>query len=114
MKPTIVAPLLFAILFAFQLSGCGESSTTETVVASAPRNEADGIIDEYEKASNECLRMSKRHTTGDVSVTVLLIVARKTAQQEQAKLHQAAARMSPAQAQRVAAITAKSAPCLGP
>ncbi|MBA3650184.1 MAG: hypothetical protein H0W66_01565 [Chthoniobacterales bacterium] len=114
MKPTIFASHLFAIVLAFQLSGCGASNTADTAVASTPRNEVDVMIDEYEKASNECLRMSKRHTTGDVSVTVLLIVARKTAQQEQAKLQQAAARMSAAQAQRVAAITAKSAPCLGP
>lgn len=112
MKPTIFASLLFAIVLAFQLSGCGASNTVDTAVASTPRNEVDVLIDEYEKASNECLRISKRHSTGDVSVTVLLIGARETAEQEQAKVQQAAAKMSPAQAQRVAAISAKTAPCL--
>ncbi len=114
MKPTILAPLTLFIIIAFQLGGCGASGTTEPVAAPTPISELDAIINDYDKAASECLRMSKKHTTGDVSVTVLLIVARKTFQDDGAKLQQSAAKMSPEQSQRVAAIAAKAAPCLGP
>ncbi len=114
MKSNILASVTLATVFALQLSGCGGGKTTEPATPAAPRNEIDVMIDRYEDASGDCLRMAKKHTTGDVSVTVLLIVARKTFQTEGAKLQQSAAKMSPAQAQRVAAIAAKTAPCLGP
>lgn len=114
MKSTILASLTLAAVIAFQLSGCGGDKTTETAAAPTPRNEVDVMIDQYEKASGDCLRMAKKHTTGDVSVTVLLIVARKTFQTEGVKLQQSAGKMSPEQSQRVAAIAAKTAPCLGP
>ncbi len=114
MKSTILASLTFAAVVAFHLSGCGGDKTTATATPSAPRNEIDVTIDQYEKASGECLRMAKKHTTGDVSVTVLLIVARKEFQNEGIKLQKSAGQMTPAQSQRVAAIAAKTAPCLGP
>lgn len=114
MKPTILASLAFAIFIALQLSGCGGSKPAETAAAPTPVSEIDALINGYEKASGDCLRMSKKHTTGDVSVTVLLIVARKEFQDDGAKLQQMAARLSPAQAQRVASIANKTAPCLGP
>lgn len=114
MKSTIFASLTVAAAISLQLSGCGGDKATGTVVAPTPRNEIDVLIDQYEKASGECLRMAKKHTTGDVSVTVLLIVARKTLQTEGVKLQQSAGKMTPEQTQRVAAIAAKTAPCLGP
>ncbi|MEO7723732.1 MAG: hypothetical protein ABIU29_03455 [Chthoniobacterales bacterium] len=114
MKPTILAPLTLFIGIAFHLSGCGASGTTDTAAAPTPISELDAMINEYENASSDCLRMAKKHTTGDVSVTVLLIVARKTFQDDGVKLQQSAAKMSPEQSQRVAAIKAKTAPCLGP
>ncbi len=113
-KSNILASLTLATVFAFQLSGCGGGKATEPATPAAPRNEIDVTIDRYEDASGDCLRMAKKHTTGDVSVTVLLIVARKTFQNEGVQLQQSAAKMSPAQSQRVAAIAAKTAPCLGP
>lgn len=113
MKPNILAALTLVIFIATQLSGCGASGTTDTATAPTPANEVDVMIDEYEKTSNDCLRLANKHTTGDVSITVLLIVARKTFQDEGAKLL-AGGKMTPLQAQRVAAIAARTAPCLGP
>ena len=113
MKLTILASLAFATFIATQLSGCG-SDAPETVAAPTPVSELDALINDYEKASTECLRMANKHTTGDVSVTVLLIVARKTFQNDGVKLQQSAGKMSPEQSRRVAAIAAKAAPCLGP
>ena len=112
-KPSLFAPIILLLVAALGLSGCGAGGSTENA-ASTPFNEIDVVINDYEKLSNECLRLSKKHTTGDVSITVLLIVARKNFQDTAAKLQQAAGKMSPLQAKRVAAISAKTAPCLGP
>ncbi len=114
MKSTILASLTLAIFLAIGLSGCGASGKDDAAAITTPRNEVDVLIDDYEKSSNDCLRLFRKHNTGDVSITVLLIVARKTSEQEAAKLGQAAPKMTPSQAQRVAAIAAKTAPCLGP
>ncbi len=113
MKPAILAPLILFLAIAIELSGCGVGGSTENA-APAPVSELDATINDYEKVSNECLRLSKKLTTGDVSITVLLIVARKNFQDIGAKLQQSAEKMSPPQARRVAAISAKTAPCLGP
>lgn len=110
MKSFIVAPII--LVFVIILSGCGGSGTA-TDAAPTPISEVDALINQYEKTSGECIRMAKKHTTGDVSVTVLLIVARKTFQDEGVKLQQSAGKMSPQQSQRVAAIATKAAPCLG-
>lgn len=114
MKPTIFASLTLVLAVTLQLSGCGAGGKDETAAAPTPVSELDAMINDYEKASNECLRLARKHATGDVSITVLLIVARKAIEDDKAKLQQAAGKMSPPQTQRMAAITGKAAPCLGP
>jgi hypothetical protein len=111
-KPTILVSLTLVLAVALQLSGCGAGGKDET--APAPVSEIDVMINDYEKASNECLRLARKHTNGDVSITLLLIVARKAFQDDKAKLQHAAGKLSPPQTQRVAAITEKALPCLGP
>ncbi|CAN5491734.1 hypothetical protein BH18VER2_BH18VER2_13310 [soil metagenome] len=113
MKPIILASLIPLLAVVLSLSGCGAADSRENA-ASTPVNEVDAMINDYEKLSHECLRLSKKHSTGDVSVTVLLIVARKDFQDTGARLQQANGKMSPLQAERVAAIAAKTAPYLGP
>lgn len=112
-KLTILAPITLFLAVVIGFSGCGAGGSTENAAAT-PVNEINVAINDYEKLSSDCLRLSKKHTTGDVSITVLLIDARKNFQDTGAKLQQSAGKMSPPQAQRVAAISAKTAPCLGP
>lgn len=113
MKPKICGPFILFLTIAIGLGACGGGGSTENA-APTPVNEIDAVIGDYEKFSSECQRLSKKHTDGDVSVTVLLIVARKNFQDTALRLQQTSAKMSPLQARRVAAITAKTAPYLGP
>ncbi|HEY3664027.1 MAG TPA: hypothetical protein VGL24_12815 [Chthoniobacterales bacterium] len=113
MKPTIFASLALVLAVALQLSGCGAGGGDGTA-APTPVSEIDATINDYEKASNECLRLTRKHMTGDVSITLLLIAAREAFQDDKGKLQQAAGKLSPPQSHRVAAITEKARPCLGP
>ena len=36
----------------------------------APPNEVDGMINDYEKVTNEYIRVAKKHQHGDVSITI--------------------------------------------
>ena len=106
------ASLAFAILFAVWLSGCGKESTAEAIAAgsAAPINEVDVMITEYEKVTNQYVRVARRLKGGDMSVTVPYIELGKEIGISSAKLQQIAAKMTPEQAQRVASISAKAAP----
>ncbi|MDQ3200501.1 MAG: hypothetical protein M3Q46_15175 [Verrucomicrobiota bacterium] len=107
----ILALILQAVLLATNLTSCGEAGTSEDTVA-APLSPLEIQINSYEKTANEYIRLSKKHGTGDVSITVLLIQARKSFQDEGAELQKAVPQMTPQQAQRVAEITAETAPYL--
>ena len=110
MKLNVFVAATVAVLFAITLGGC--DSGNDAAASSAPPNEVDAQINTYEKAANEYVRLAKKHTSGDVSVTVLLIDARHSLKDESAKVQQTAAKMTPQQTQRVAAISAKTGPYL--
>ena len=108
----VQAALAFAILFAVWLSGCGKEGTAEAIAAgsAAPINEVDLMINDYEKVTNQYVRMARKLKGGDMSVTVPYIELGKESQISSAKLQQIAAKMTPEQAQRVASISARAAP----
>ena len=112
MKPTILVPLVLAVLLALELGSCGPSGTNVTAAPATPVSETDAMINDYEKAANEYRRLAKKHTAGDVSITVLLIQARENLQDQSAKVQQAARKLTPQQAQRVVTISAATAPYL--
>ena len=70
------------------------------------------MINDYEKSTNEYVKVAKRLKGGDMSVTMRFIELGKTVREFPAKHQQLWAKMTPAQAQRVATISAKSAPFL--
>ena len=108
----IQAALASTILFAVWLSGCGKESTAEAIAAgnAAPVSEVDLMINDYEKVTNQYVRMARKLKGGDMSVTVPYIELGKESQISSAKLQQIAAKMTPEQAQRVASISARAAP----
>ncbi len=107
----IFASLALNILLAVELSSCGKPSS-EATVPSAPPNEVDIKLNDYEKVSNELVRVAKQMKEGDVSVTIRYIDLEKRTRDGSAKLQQEAQKMTPPQAQRLASISAKTAPYL--
>ncbi len=112
MKPTIriLAASVLLLLLAANMTSCSPENAEE--VAMVPISPLDARINSFEKTTNEYVRLSRKHTTGDVSITVLLIQARKSLQEEKATLQQAAPQMTPQQSEKVAAISAKADPYL--
>ena len=111
----IPASLAFIILFALGLSNCSKESPTDTATAispAAPLSELDKMINDYENIVNEYVKTAKRHQAGDMGVTMRLIEDEDALTQMAAKLQQKSGEMSPAQAQRVAGISARKAPYL--
>ena len=110
----IQAALACAILFAVWLSGCSKKSTAGAIAAgnAAPISEVDLMINDYEKVTNQYVRMARKLKGGDMSVTVPYIELGKEIRISAAKLQQIAAKMTPGQAQRVASISTKAAPYL--
>ena len=108
----IPAALTLFILFAVGLSSCGQEDGTAATVNSTAISEVDRMINEYEKMANEFVRVAKKHETGDVSITVKLITDEQIIRQKVARLQQESAKMTPVQAQRLASISAKTAPFL--
>ncbi len=104
----LIAPLLLV------LGGCGEDAPDATA-KKAPHvhlNEIDFMINDYEKAATDFAKTVKKFKAGDVSLTMRYIDDGRAIQDRQAKLREAAARMTPAQTQRAAAISAKVTPDL--
>jgi hypothetical protein len=111
----IPASLAFIILFALGLSNCSKEGTTETATANspaAPLSELDKMINDYENVVNEYVRTARRHQAGDMGVTMRLLEDEDAVTQMAAKLQQKSGEMTPAQAQRVASISARKAPYL--
>ena len=106
-KPTTFVSLALAALFAIELSSCGQDKAGEA--ASAPVNHVDLKINDYEKVTNEYVRVARKLKDGDVSVAVRYIDLEKRTREAAAALQQESPKMTPPQAQRVAAISAKTA-----
>jgi uncharacterized lipoprotein YehR (DUF1307 family) len=111
-KPTFLtfALLAFAIVCAVELSGCGKEAASEITSSTAPINELDLKINDYDKVANEYARVARKLDAGDVSLTVRYIDLEKQTREAAAKLQQDSSQMTPPQAQRVAAISARTAP----
>jgi len=106
--PTLVSLLGF-------VSCSKHNSTGPTTTASAPlpaSHQVETMINDYEKVSNECVRVSKKLRDGDVSITIRYLELERRAKEESAQLQQASAQMTPEQAKRVATISARTAPYL--
>ena len=106
----ILASLALNILLAAEFSSCGRVSSE--AAAPAPPSEVDIKLNEYEKVSDEFVRVAKRMKEGDVSVAVRYLDLEQRTRDGSAKLQQEAAKMTPPQAQRLASISAKAAPYL--
>ena len=109
MNPTLRFPasLAFIILFALGLSNCSKESPPENATPAAPLTELDRMINDYENIVSEYVKTSKRHQAGDNGVTIRLMEEEDAITQMVAKLKQKAGEMNPAQAQRVAGISAR-------
>lgn len=103
----ILATLAFILLFALGLSNCSKESPAETATPAVPLTELDRMINDYEKVVDEYVKTNKRHQAGDNGVTIRLMEEEDAITQMVAKLKQKAGEMSPAQAQRVAGISAR-------
>ena len=105
----ILTSLAFVTLFTIALSNCSEQNAAATA---APLNEVDVKINDYEKVANEIGRVARKLKAGDVSLTVRYLDLEKRTREAAAKLQQESPKMSSSQAQRVAAISARTAPYL--
>jgi len=106
------ASLAFAALCAIQLSSCGQEAASGNAASAAPLSEVELRINDYEKVANEYGRVARKLKAGDVSLTIRYIDLGKRTREAAAKLQQDSAQMTPPQAQRVAAISARTAPYL--
>jgi hypothetical protein len=106
------ASLAFAALCAIGFSSCGQEAASGNGVSAAPLSEVDLRINDYEKVANEYGRVARKLKAGDVSLTIRYIDLGKRTREAAAKLQQDSAQMTPPQAQRVAAISARTAPYL--
>ncbi len=68
------------------------------------------MINDYENVVDEYVKTSKKHQAGDMGVTMRLIDDEDAITQMAAKIQQKSGEMNPAQAQRMAGISAKKAP----
>jgi hypothetical protein len=107
-----VSSILAALALSISLGSTGCNQDTGSAAGAPPPNPIDLKIDSYEKIANEYVRVAKKLQNGDVSITVKYIELEKEAQKGSAELSKEAPRMTPRQAQRVAEISAKTAPYL--
>ncbi|MBA3832919.1 MAG: hypothetical protein H0X34_13700 [Chthoniobacterales bacterium] len=75
-------------------------------------NEVDVLINDYEKSTNQYLRLSNKLKAGDVSVTLRYMDLAKQLREWPVKHQEVYAKMAPQQTQRVASISARAAPYL--
>lgn len=108
----IPVSLALIVLFAIGLGSCSQKNATN--VSTAPPNEIDRALDDYEKDANELVRVVRKLQSGDLRVTVLVINMRQQIKASATKVQRQSSKMTPAQAQRAAAIAAKAAPYLQP
>jgi hypothetical protein len=106
--------LAFIVLLAIGLSSCGQGGNSDAGASATPLNEADRAINDYEKTANELVRVGRKLKGGDLRVTVPVIQLRQQIKESAARVQQESARLTPAQAKRVAEISGKAAPYLAP
>ena len=106
--------MVLALLLVVASTGCTKGTATQERASAAPVNEVDGMLNEYEKVSTEYVRVAKKLKKGDVSITVRYIDLGQQTREESSRLQQRSASMSPEQAQRLATISARTAPYLQP
>lgn len=106
--------MVLALLLVAACSGCSKGTANQERTPAVPVNEVDGMLNEYEKVSTEYVRVAKELKKGDVSITVRYIDLGQRTREGSTRLQQRSASMSPEQAQRLAAISAKTAPYLQP
>ena len=92
----ILGAFTLLITVALGFSSCGQESNIEAADL-APPNEGDGMINDYAKVTNECIRVAKKHQQGDVSITIRVIELGKRTHESAAKLQQESAKMTPPQ-----------------
>ena len=110
----LTLPTLVSLLTPF-VSCSKHNSTDPATTASVPlpgSHQVETMISDYEKVSNEYVRVSKKLRDGDVSIAVRYLELERRAKEESAQLQQASAQMTLEQAKRVAAISARTAPYL--
>ena len=99
---------------AFSFGACDKENSADgvaqTAAAQNPMSEVDVMINEYEKAAKDYVKVAKKFKGGDVSLTVRYIGLGRTAQEKEAKLRTVSSKMTAPQSQRVAAISATTAP----
>ena len=100
-----------SLLMAGSCDGPG-STVAPAAETLAGSNQVEAMINNYEKLTNEYVRVSKKLKKGDVSITVLYIELGKRTREESARLRQESPKMTPQQTQRVASIAARTAPYL--
>ncbi|HEY2714381.1 MAG TPA: hypothetical protein VGI60_17860 [Chthoniobacterales bacterium] len=100
----------FLVLILFASCGDRNGSAAASTDLRSTDSRVETMINNYEKLSNQYIHLSKKLKNGDVSVTVRYIELGKQARQESAELKQASNIMTPQQAQRVASISARTAP----
>jgi uncharacterized lipoprotein YehR (DUF1307 family) len=105
-----LASFALALLCAVELGGCGQKAASENAASAAPINEVDLKINDYENVANEYSRVARKLKAGDVSLTLRYLDLGKRTREAAASLQQESAQMSQPQAQRVAAISARTAP----
>lgn len=106
----ILALLTLPVLFAIELSGCGDGNSSAAGTAAAtPVSEVDALINDYEKTGSNYVRLGKKMKGGDVSVTILFMEAEKELKEQETKLQTLSPKLSSGQAKRVAAVKAKLA-----
>jgi hypothetical protein len=107
----ILASLASGIRFSLDLSSCSQKSNTDaTAAGAAPLTEVDVMLNDQEKVANEYVRVAKKLRAGDVSITVRYIDLGNRTREGSAKLQQESAKLTPQQAQRLASISARTAP----
>ncbi len=110
--PRLSLSIAFIFLCTAALISCGPQTPAaqQPGAAPSPVSPLDAAIDDYEKTVTTFVHVAKKHRAGDFSVTMRYIDLEDQIQKEAAKVQQQAATMTPAQAQRVAAVSAKAAP----
>lgn len=111
----ILAALTYPLLLSAGLSGCGQEGADgsgSTTVTQAQLTPQDLLINDYEKTTNQFVKTARKLKGGDVSLTLHYIDLNREMAAWPAKLQAQAGKMTPAQSQRVAEISAKAAPYL--
>ncbi len=111
------ASIILICLLALGFSGCGQESASEEASVTEPTgplDEMDVKLNEYQKLVKEYSRIARKHTAGDISVTLLYIDLRRQTETSTANLQAQMGQMKPIQVRRFSKISTSVAPYLKP